>query len=728
VRHQPLTIGESVTDTLATTGCKLADGSFIKRYSLTLPAPTAVRLDATSTQFDSYLIVQESGAAGTKVAEDDDSGPGLNAQVLQQLNAGTFVITVTSATAGETGAFTLSVNGPENAGVAVTLNPATVTLTPGQTQPLTAGVTGSANTSVAWRSSAPTIATVSSTGVVRAITAGAATITATAAADPSKTATSSVTVNAGADANLDLPLVYLTQSVQTQTSGIPLVFGRPTIARVFARGSRSGLGNAAVRVRFFNGATELGTITGNAVIATAFDEACCSADIPVPDAFIRDGVTLIADVDPGNAIAESNEGDNSFPLTGNSKPIRVVTVPPINIQLVPIRHNTTGNVGPNTTTITGLIRRMYPIGQMNVTVHPEYATDTPPLTDGASWIAMLREMEGLRALENSRAYFFGVLHQVAANGIIGIATIRGFAGVGISGPDAIANETLTHEFGHSFGRFHAPSPGCGSPANVDANFPRADGTTGFYGYDVALNAVQLPSRFDVMGYCNGVWTSEYTYLGILDYLRSGVIPAAATVASPGAVPSVLITGSFDDGAITVDPAITHTATPSSSRANGRFVAEGFATDGRVLFSHRFDGNAIGDADPAARIFAVNVPYDARVSGAVSRIAVREVAGGGTPAVLARTGTYSGTAGGISLRVDSDPQVAVRASGAGRFDVSWNAARYPSAVVRNRQTGQVLAIGQRGRLAISAAALTELDLLLSDGVGSTTRALSSGGAP
>jgi uncharacterized protein YjdB len=722
-----LTVGQSATDTLATTGCKLVDGSYVKRYSVTLAAPTAVRIDAISTQFDPYLIVQESGATGTKVAEDDDNGVGLNAQVLQLLPAGTFVITVTSATAGETGVFTLSLSGAENAGVAIIVAPSTVTLTPGQTQQLTATVSGSTNTDVAWKSSTPAIATVGATGVVRAITAGAATITATAAADPSRTATSSVTVNAGTDANLDLPLVYLTQSMQTPAGGIPLIADRPTIARVFVRGSRSGLGSAAVRVRFFNGATELGAITGNAVVATALDESCCSADIAVPQALVRDGVRLVADVDPNNTIAESNEGDNSWPLTGNSKPIRVVTVPPINIQLVPIRHRTTGNVGPSSTTITNLLGRMYPLGLLNVAVHAEYATDTPPLTDGTSWIGMLREMEGLRALENSRAYFFGVLHQVAANGIIGIASIRGFAGVGIGGPNGAANETLTHEFGHSFGRFHAPSPGCGAPANVDASFPRADGTIGFYGYDVSLNAIQPPSRFDIMGYCNNtVWASEYTYLGIMDYVRSGVIPISASTSTM--VPSLMITGSYAGGTIDVDPVFTHRAVPTPQRASGRFVAEGLASDGRVLFRHRFDGSEVGDVDPSARIFLLEVPYDASVSGPVASISVREQTGGGIPAVRARAGTYSGVPGGVSLRIDADPQIAVRAVGANRYDVNWNPARYPSVVVRNRRTGEVLAIGRRGAVTIDASTLADLDLLLSDGVGSSTRALTIGGAP
>ena len=720
-----LTVGQTLADTLTTAGCKLTDGSYVKRYSLAITAPTAIRIDATSTQFDPYLLVQQTGSAGA-LAEDDDAGVGLNAQILQVLPVGTYVVTVTSATAGEVGLFDLSVSGAEQATVGVAVTPATVTLTPGLTQQLTATITGSTNGNVAWKSSAPNFVSITPTGQVRAITAGAATITATSAADPSRTATAEVTVTAGTDANLDLPLVYLTQSIQAPDGRIPLIAGRQTIARVFVRGSRSGLGTAAVRLRFFNGATVLGTLTGTATIATAIDEACCSADILVPEALIREGATLIADVDPANAIAESNEGDNAWPLTGASKPIRVITVPPINIQLVPIRHRTTGLVGPSSTDITAQLIRMYPLGQVNVAIHAEYATDTPALTDGTSWIAMLREIEGLRALENRKEFFFGVLNQVAATGIVGIANIRGFVGLGIGGPDAAANETLTHEFGHSFGRQHSPSPGCGAPANVDTRFPRADGTIGFYGYDVPLRTIFQPGRFDIMGYCNNTWTSEYTYLGILEYLNTAVIPISTGTTTM--LPVLLINGSMIGGTVDMDPVFAHLSTPTAQKASGQFVAEGRARDGRVLFRHRFDGASVGDADPTARTFMAQVPYDPAVSGAVVSITVRDEQSGSQPAMRVRSGTYSGVPGGISLRVDADPELTIRASGGTRFDVSWNVSRYPSIVVRNRRTGRVLGIGRRGAMTIEASSLTDVEAMLSDGVGSTSRQLTIGGAP
>ena len=117
-----------------------------------------------------------------------------------------------------------------------------------------------------------------------------------------------------------------------------------------------------------------------------------------------------------------------------------------------------------------------------------------------------------------------------------------------------------------------------------------------------------------------------------------------------------------------------------------------------------------------------------MSGAVASIAVREVAGSSQPAMRVRAGTASGLPDGVSLRVAADPQLAVSATGAGRQTVTWNAARYPSVVVRNRRTGQVLAIARRGSVSFDAPALTDVEVLLSDGVGSVTRTLSAGGAP
>ena len=722
-----IAVGGTATDTLKAGGCKLADGSYVKRYAFAVAATTPVRISLTSTQFDPYLFLQRAGVAA-KVAEDDDSGGGLNAEILQVLTAGDYVITVTSATVGETGIYTLAVAGAAPGTVGLTVSPTSNSLTPGQTQQLTAAVTGATNSNVTWSSTVPGVVTVSSTGLVRAIKPGTSTIVTTAAADPSKTARTDITVTAGTAANLDAPLVYLTQSDQSADGRIPLVANRATIARVFVRGYQSPQGTAPVRLRIYNGATVTGTLTGTATVATATDQACCSANITIPGALMRDGMTIVADVDPDNIIAESNETDNAWPLTGVSKPMRVVTVPTVNIQLVPIRHRVSGAVGTADLQLTQLLQRMYPLGTVNVTAHAEYVSDTPALTTGSTWIQMLNEIDVLRTLEGSSAYYFGVLAQQAAPGIVGIAGVGGFSEVGVGGPVTQASETLTHEFGHSFGRQHSPTPTrCGTPSGVDTNYPYADGTIGVYGFDLVTGTIYPPTSYDIMGYCNTTWASDYTYLGVLQYLRSGAVPTLS-VASGGASPVLMISGALLNGTLFVDPVFTTTSAPTPQRSAGRFVAEGFASDGRLLFRHAFDGREVGDADPSARTFLIAVPYDASVRGAIASIAVRDVTGSARAGTLLRTGTYATNTSGVSLRVDADPQLTAAAAGASRFDITWSVARYPSIVIRDRSTHRVLAIGRKGALSIDAASLSDLEVLLSDGVSSITRALSAGGAP
>ena len=80
---------------------------------------------------------------------------------------------------------------------AVDVTPATLSLAVGATGDLEVGVTpAGASQQVTWTSSAPAIASVSETGLVKGLTVGTATITATSAADGTKTDTCAVTVTA----------------------------------------------------------------------------------------------------------------------------------------------------------------------------------------------------------------------------------------------------------------------------------------------------------------------------------------------------------------------------------------------------------------------------------------------------------------------------------------------------------------------------------------------------
>jgi hypothetical protein len=724
-----LTAGTPVRDTLTSSGCRLSDGSAAVRYRFNVPASRTIRLDLSSTAFDPYLVVQRVGTA-TALFEDDDSGPGLDAQVLGTFAAGDYVVTATAATTDGRGAFTLSATGTAPAGVSVSVTPASATVGAGLTQQLAATVTGDANTAVSWRSSAPAVATVSETGLVRAVAAGTATITATSLADPSRSASSTVTVTATGVINLDIPFVYLVQSVQEADGRVPLIAGKPTVARVFVRASRGGIGGVpiAVRLRVFNNGTLSRTLDGVGFGASPVNEACCSADIPIPPELVRDGISLSADVDVTNQIEESNETDNTWPATGTSKPATLLPVPAVTVQLIPIRHRESGLTGPADTLATTLLPRMLPVAQYRVTLHPEYVTDLARPTTTAQWSALLREVEALRSLENGRDYYYGLLSRPTASGVIGIATLRGTTALGIGAPTTLAQETFAHEFGHLFGRSHAPTPStCGSPGGVDPNYPRANGQIGIVGYDVAFQRTFDATAYDVMGYCDDPWISEYTYFGILAFLRSASFPLSPRVVTDGEQPVVLLSGSVDGSSIALDPAYALSQRPTPSAAGGRYVAEGFSADGRRLFRHQFDARAVTDGDGDVQVFTVHVPYDADVSGSIARISVTDTRGVAMATQLAKR-VPGELAPGVNVRITSADDVVARRTGSGAISVTWNATRYPSAVLRDRATRRVLAIGRTGTIEARASDLASLELLLSDGTSSITRSLTGGEAP
>ncbi len=167
----------------------------------------------------------------------------------------------------------------------VTVTPATLALTVGQTSAsLTAAVApaNASNKAVTWSTSALAVATVdASTGVVKAIAVGTATITATTA-DGNKTASCTVTVTAAAT---DVPVTGVSLSAKTLVVGknitknlkatvapanatnknVTWVSSNKTIASVDAKGNVKGL--------------KKGTVTITATTADGAKKATCAVTV-----------------------------------------------------------------------------------------------------------------------------------------------------------------------------------------------------------------------------------------------------------------------------------------------------------------------------------------------------------------------------------------------------------------------------------------------------------------
>lgn len=102
-----LSIGDSVTGSLAAGDARLNSGEFTDSYTFIGQRGQRVAIDAVSDEFDTYLML----TPPTGDQMDNDDGPnGVNARIAEVLaEDGEYTIQVTSFAPGETGRYTLSV-------------------------------------------------------------------------------------------------------------------------------------------------------------------------------------------------------------------------------------------------------------------------------------------------------------------------------------------------------------------------------------------------------------------------------------------------------------------------------------------------------------------------------------------------------------------------------------------------------------------------------------------
>ncbi len=708
-----VSVGQTIQSTFTTKDCAISDNGgprrYFQRFGMVLGATSSVQFDMLSSAVDAYLVLQNA-QTGAVVAENDDAPTGntTNSRIVANLPAGQYIVNATTFNAGETGLFLLGVSGIPVTSINLTASPTNANLQTGQTLQATATISGTTNTAIQWASGNSNIASVSPTGLIRAVGAGQTNITVTSLADPAKVATIPVTVAQSTTTNLDIPAVYFVQATQVPDGRIPLVADRGAVARVFVRGSRTGLTPAAVRLRMLQGTTVLGTFNGTATPSLNLDEGCCSANFVIPSSMVKAGVTFLAEVDPDNAVAESAENDNQFPLNGTAQALNVVTVPPFNLRLVPVQQNRNGPVGVATTTLLTYFRSMWPLNTINVAARAplviDYTIGTQSFDD---WGRLVRDIEILRQTEGTTSYYFGLVRTTGRSGVLGLANgIPARAAIGVDeGSDFGAEEsqlTFAHEMGHTLSLRHSP---CGGAAGPEPTYPFADGRTGTYGMDLFNNnALQPPTANDIMTYCRPYWVSAFNYRKVMDFRQAN--PNGVGISAPTSV--LLVSGDIVNGKLSLDPAFSMTTSPAKDDASGRYVIEGFDAKDRVLFSHRFTPYGVDDAAAGTEAFVVAVPVAEGVQAQVARLGVREVRG--TKSSMRTNMRDTGPLNASSMDVQT-----TTLSGA-RMQMTWSPSRVPAIMVRDRRTGDVLALARNGSLDLSQfGAPDRLDLLISDGV-------------
>ncbi len=560
-------------------------------------------------------------------------------------------------------------------------------------------------------------------------------------------ATQSVTVTAGAAApatvsysstasglvNLCVDGMYLTQSAQSYAGNIPLVQNRNGLLRVFVVADQPNTPASAVQVqlRIYSPLGALSTVTlsppvGLVYVPTAPDESALnnSWNYSFPGATIQSGFRIEAEVDPANVVAERSETDNILAPpapTVRTMPTLNVTFVPIIQKGIPIGRRVAGNVtAGNAASFLQVTKDMHPIDAYNAVVHTAYTTttfDTLQRDNGNSaWGTILGEIDMLRATEGSSRYYYGVAKVSYSNGVAGVAYVSNpatlppqVARAGL-GWDYIPSGSIVaaHELGHNWARNHAP---CGGPSGLDPNYPRADGTTGGYGYDMSTGTIEPPTSSDIMGYCDPKWISEYTYSAVLNYLSSVGPMVQGSAGSTAVQPCLLVWGHIRNGEPVLEPAFQVNTRPSLPTQAGPYSLEGRASDGSPVFSLSFAPSKIADAPGSQQNFVFAVPLPA---ARASRLTSLHLSGNGRPAILAATTAVTGAQAAAQSET-----VEVRRVGAGRVSLRWDARAHPMVMVRDAETGEVLSLARGGDAEFSTHQ-GQVDLVMSDGVKSRVK--------
>jgi hypothetical protein len=688
----PLTSG-NVRITTATSGNPLdPDGYSVSVDGGTEQAITAnTSLTVTGLSVGAHTIRLAGVAGNCQVA-------GENPRDVTVAQGQTAAVSFTVTCSASTGGLAVTVSGlPAGAAAAITVaGPGSFSQTVTATQTLT----GLAPGSYTVRAANVTAGGASYTGSV-----DRPTVTLTAGATAAVAV--SYQVIGGASLNLRIDQLYLTQSTQTRTGTVPLIRNRGAFLRVFVVANEANSARPSVRVRFFRDgavARELTIPASRSSTPTSLDEGQLGSswNAEVDAGLVQPGTSVVADVDPGNSIAEGNESDNTFPTSGSPQGLTVRAASAARIRFVPIRQGSgpAGNVtAANKDQLVETARRMFPLSSIETAVRSAYTTSTVLNDDPNTWNQVLSEIDGLRVAEGSGETYYGVARVDNQIDLLGTAFLATPTAIGTDDSE-YARKVLAHELGHTWNQLHAPCGGP-NPSTIDPNYPYGAGI-GVYGFDAGAGILKPPSASDIMGYCwSNPWISDYTYRRVLDYRAAN--PAGAHITSASKQLSLLVWGRIVNGQPVLEPAFQIVTRPSLPTEPGPYSVEAVAADGGSLFKVSFNAAEVADDPRRGRYFAFAVPIDPARAARLGSL--RLTAPGGRIAAMSQRTTR--------LRATkAEPTLAQRETDG--VALKWDASLHPMIMVRDPDTGEVLSFARGGNARVSTPK-GEVLLEMSDGV-------------
>jgi hypothetical protein len=494
-------------------------------------------------------------------------------------------------------------------------------------------------------------------------------------------------LSATLETDLDLTVKWIEVSQVTQTyleNGIPLIVGKPALARVYV-GTGDAIGpieNVTVELTGYRDCLGCTPLPGSplnlgprSVTKQHTQSQRLSTDgfsVILPESWHKAGTLYLR----AKVYAPPQQPEITKSNNTGQELVQFVTRAPVNLVLTRIlaaglAPGLTGE--PALDRMVSYMRDGYPTsgialwyllpGQAMVANYDFTIKGTGGC--GPSWSALLADLAYVRAHTvgvPAGFMLYGVMHEDVPSAWGGCGSYTQMVAAGLLN---VRDDVLAHEAGHMLGVHHAP---CGDPENPQAGFPTYSNPLGgsFPSASIGEVGVRLSSglevfdpseTYDLMSYCGPSWFSPENYAKLM-----GAIPALAAQLQEEQAqsPQLVAIGEVQEGHILLPRPLWVQPMPDSPIASGEgpYRIEVQDAAGGALSSRSYDlVDPYHGGATESGVFSEILPYPA---GAVRVVFSRE-------GVVLRTVTASAHAPTVTLTY---PNGGETWAATGTYTITW----------------------------------------------------------